>query len=105
VPSTSYPLRVLLPGALFGAAGFEGMKLIGSLYLSLISGSATASAFGGAVGTLVWINIVFRFAFFTAAWTATLDSIRALPAPAGTTTDGNLDGERPSGGPPASPPR
>ncbi|MGY2066842.1 YihY/virulence factor BrkB family protein [Blastococcus sp. SYSU DS0619] len=70
VSSTPHPVRRLLPGALFGAAGFEAMKLIGNLYLSLISGSVTASAFGGAVGILVWINIVFRFAFFTAAWTA-----------------------------------
>ncbi len=78
VPSTGHSLRRLLPGALFGAAGFEVMKLIGSLYLALISGSVTASAFGGAVGILVWINIVFRFAFFTAAWTATLPSIEAV---------------------------
>ncbi|TYP89797.1 YihY/virulence factor BrkB family protein [Blastococcus xanthinilyticus] len=70
VPSTSLPVRRLLPGALFGAAGFEVLKLIGNLYLTLISGSVTASAFGGAVGILVWINVVFRFAFFTAAWTA-----------------------------------
>ncbi|MGY2003863.1 YihY/virulence factor BrkB family protein [Blastococcus sp. SYSU DS1024] len=75
VPSTPHPVRRLLPGALFGAAGFEAMKLIGNLYLSLISGSVTASAFGGAVGILVWINIVFRFAFFTAAWTATLPAV------------------------------
>jgi membrane protein len=90
VPSTSYPLRRLLPGALFGAAGFEALKLIGGFYLSLISDSVTASAFGGAVGLLVWINIVARFAFFTAAWTATLRRVEALaglamnrPAPAG----------------------
>jgi membrane protein len=76
VPSTSHPLRRLLPGALFGAAGFEVMKLLGSLYLSLISGSVTASAFGGAVGILVWINLVCRFAFFTAAWTATLPQVQ-----------------------------
>ena len=81
VPSTSHPLRLLLPGALFGAAGFEVMKLLGSLYLSLISGNVTSSAFGGAVGTLVWINLVVRFAFFTAAWTATLPSLApAVPA-------------------------
>ncbi|SFT44058.1 membrane protein [Geodermatophilus amargosae] len=80
VPSTRHPLRLLLPGALFGAAGFEVMKLLGSLYLSLISGSVTSSAFGGAVGILVWINIVIRFAFFTAAWTATLPSLQpAVP--------------------------
>ncbi|SDO34436.1 YihY/virulence factor BrkB family protein [Geodermatophilus sp. DSM 45219] len=76
VPATAHPLRRLLPGALFGAAGFEVMKLLGSLYLSLISGSVTASAFGGAVGILIWINVVCRFAFFTAAWTATLPGVQ-----------------------------
>jgi membrane protein len=70
VPSISHPLRLLLPGALFGAAGFEVLKLIGGYYLSLISDSVTASAFGGAVGLLVWINLVARLAFFTASWTA-----------------------------------
>lgn len=79
VPSTPYSLRQLLPGALFGAAGFEVLKLIGSLYLALISGSVTASAFGGAVGILVWLNVVFRFSFFTAAWTASHRRIAATP--------------------------
>jgi membrane protein len=85
VPSTSHPLRRLLPGAVFGAVGFELMKLAGSLYLSLIDGSVTSSAFGGAVGILVWLNVVVRFAFFTAAWTATLPSLTPVvpadPAP------------------------
>lgn len=76
VPSTAHPLRRLLPGALFGAAGFEAMKLLGSLYLSLISSSVTASAFGGAVGILIWLNLVCRFAFYTAAWTATLPQVQ-----------------------------
>jgi membrane protein len=78
VPSISHPLRLLLPGALFGAAGFELLKLLGGYYLSLISDSVTASAFGGAVGLLVWINLVARFSFFTAAWTATLRSVEAV---------------------------
>jgi membrane protein len=87
VPSVSHPLRRLLPGALFGAGGFEVLKLIGGYYLSLISHSVTASAFGGAVGLLIWINLVARFAFFTAAWTASLRSIEtasraAAPEPA-----------------------
>jgi membrane protein len=81
VPSVSHPFRSLLPGALFGAAGFELLKLIGGYYLSLISDSVTASAFGGAVGLLVWINLVARFAFFTAAWTSTLRRIEAVPPP------------------------
>ncbi|HYH24018.1 MAG TPA: YhjD/YihY/BrkB family envelope integrity protein [Blastococcus sp.] len=71
VPAVNHPLRRLLPGALFGTIGFEVLKLVGGYYLSLISDSITASAFGGAVGVLVWINLVARFSFFTAAWTAT----------------------------------
>ncbi len=81
VPSVSHPLRLLLPGALFGAAGTEVLKLIGGYYLSLISDSVTASAFGGAVGLLVWINLVARFSFFTAAWTSTLRRIEAVSSP------------------------
>jgi membrane protein len=88
VPSVSYPLRRLLPGALFGAAGFEVLKLVGGYYLSLISGSVTVSALGGGVGLLVWINVVARFAFFTAAWTATLPAITAASAPPGTAIPG-----------------
>ncbi len=81
VPSVSHPLRLLLPGALFGAAGFEVLKLLGGYYISLISGSVTASAFGGAVGLLVWINLLARFSFFTAAWTATLRRVESAPPP------------------------
>jgi membrane protein len=80
VASTGHRLRDLLLGALFGAAGFEVLKLLGTFYLSIIDDSVTASALGGAVGILVWINLVFRFAFFTAAWTATL---RRFAPPAG----------------------
>jgi membrane protein len=83
VPATRLPVRRLLPGALFGAAGVEALKLIGGVYLSVISQSLTASVFGGAVGLLVWINLVARFAFFTAAWTATLRRVELLiPHPA-----------------------
>jgi membrane protein len=77
VPSVSHPLRLLVPGALFGAAGMAVLKLLGGYYLNLISTSVTASAFGGAVGLLVWINVVARFSFFTAGWTATLRSVEA----------------------------
>jgi membrane protein len=77
VPSVNHPFRLLLPGALFGAAGLEVLKVFGSVYLSLISNSVTASAFGGAVGILVWINLVARFSFYTAAWTASGRAIEA----------------------------
>lgn len=106
VPSVSHPLRLLLPGALFGAAGLEVLKLIGGHYLSLISGSVTASAFGGAVGLLIWINLVARFSFFTAAWTATLRRIEAV-SPARTEEAPTLveHGAPPGVGRSASPPR
>jgi membrane protein len=81
VPSISHPLRRLLPGALFGAAGVEVLKLIGGFYLSVISDSVTAAVFGGGVGLLVWINLVARFGFFTAAWTATLRRVEAVNRP------------------------
>ena len=81
VPSVNRPLRPLLPGALFGAAGFEVLKLIGGFYLSLISDSVTASVFGGGVGLLVWINVVARFAFFTAAWTASSTRLQETTTP------------------------
>lgn len=77
VPSVNHPFRLLLPGALFGAVGIEVLKMVGGIYLSLISGSVTASAFGGAVGILVWINLVARFSFYTAAWTASQPAIEA----------------------------
>jgi membrane protein len=50
------------------------------------------------VGTLVWINLVVRFAFVTAAWTATLPSLApAVPAV-------EEDGEEPvtAGAPPVA---
>jgi membrane protein len=84
VPATGLPLRRLLPGALFGAVGVEALKLVGGLYLSAISASVAASVFGGAVGLLVWLNLLARFAFFTAAWTATLRRFgEQRPVPAG----------------------
>jgi membrane protein len=113
VPSISHPVRLLLPGAVFGAAGFEALKLIGGYYLTLISDSVTASAFGGAVGLLVWINLVARFSFFTAAWTATLRRIEAVSpprteeVPTAPTADGPPPEPdvRPGAGRSASPPR
>jgi membrane protein len=109
VPSVSHPLRVLLPGALFGATGLEVLKLVGGFYLNLISDSVTASAFGGAVGLLVWINLVARFSFFTAAWTATsrgvLAADRAQRDPAPTGPPPRTTAASPGAGPAAPRPR
>ncbi len=75
VPSTPYRYRELLPGALFGALGFEVLKFVGGYYLTLLSGNVTAATLGSVVGLVVWINVVARFAFFAAAWTATLPAV------------------------------
>src|SRR4051812_29857629 len=100
VPSVSHPVRLLLPGALFGAVGFEVLKVIGGFYLSLIGNSVTASAFGGAVGILVWINLVARFSFYTAAWTASLPSIEAATPPPGDAGSPDTGGPAPAPAPP-----
>jgi membrane protein len=81
VAHTRVDVRSLLPGALFGAVGFEVLKVLGSLYLTLIAGSVTATTFGGAVGILVWINLVARYALFTTAWTAFLPAVRQQRPP------------------------
>ncbi|OMQ14359.1 hypothetical protein A7K94_0217240, partial [Modestobacter sp. VKM Ac-2676] len=75
VPDNPFGWRRLLPGAVFGAVGFELLKVAGNLYLTVISGNVTAQTFGGIVGLIVWLNVVFRFAFYTAAWTATIPAI------------------------------
>ncbi|MGY5884817.1 YihY/virulence factor BrkB family protein [Modestobacter lacusdianchii] len=75
VPGNPFGYRQLLPGAVFGAVGFEVLKLVGGFYLAVISGNVTASTFGGLVGLIVWINVVARFAFYTACWTATIPAI------------------------------
>jgi membrane protein len=81
VPHTRVAVRLLLPGALLGAVGFEILKVLGSLYLSMISVSITATTFGGAVGILVWINLISRYALFTTAWTAFLPAVRRQRPP------------------------
>jgi membrane protein len=75
VPDNPFGIRRLLPGAVFGAVGFEVLKLVGNWYLSLIGSNVTAQTLGGFVGLIVWINVVARFAFYTASWTATIPSI------------------------------
>ncbi|WP_448615598.1 YihY/virulence factor BrkB family protein [Modestobacter sp. URMC 112] len=77
VPDNPFGVGRLLPGAVFGAVGFELLKLAGNWYLSLIDSNVTAQALGGTVGVIVWINVVARFAFYTAAWTATIPAIEA----------------------------
>ena len=76
LPRMDLPVRQVLPGAVFGAVGFEILKLIGTLYISQVSnGPAAAAGFGSLIGLLVWIYITSRFLLFAAAWTSTSPGI------------------------------
>ncbi len=81
VPDNTTAVRLLLPGAVFGAVGFEVLKLVGNWYLTRIGTNVTAQTLGGFVGLIVWINVVARFAFYTASWTATIPAVEH-PVPA-----------------------
>jgi membrane protein len=81
VPGNPFGLRSLVPGAVFGAVGFEALKLVGAWYLSLIASNVTAQALGSIVGLIVWINVVARFGFYTASWTATIPAIERARTP------------------------
>ena len=80
VPDNPFGFRQLLPGAVFGAVGFEVLKLVGNWYLAMIADNVTAQTLGGFVGLIVWINVVARFAFYTASWTATIPAIEHATA-------------------------
>lgn len=75
LPQLDVPVRVVLPGALFGAVGFEVLKVVGTYYLAAVSNSPAALAFSTAIGLLVWIYFSSRFLLFAAAWTSTLPAV------------------------------
>jgi membrane protein len=68
---TRAPWRRLLRGCLFGAMGFEALKLLGTYLVGHVMRNPLYASFAVIVGLLIWINVVSRFILFTAAWTAT----------------------------------
>ncbi|MEU8346853.1 YihY/virulence factor BrkB family protein [Spirillospora sp. NPDC048832] len=68
---TRAPWRRIIRGALFGAVGFEALKQIATILIGRTTQNPVYGTFAVLVGLMVWINIVSRFALFTAAWTAT----------------------------------
>lgn len=71
LPRVETPIKRVFKGALFGAIGFEILKIVGAYYIGRTTKSPTYGALGGVVGALVWINLVSRFFLFTAVWTVT----------------------------------
>lgn len=72
---TQAPWRRLVRGCLFGAVGFEILKLAGAYLLAHVMRNPVYASFAVMVGLLLWINIVSRFILFTAAWTATRSAV------------------------------
>ena len=75
LPQLDVPVRAVLPGAIFGAVGFEILKVVGTIVIASATRSPTALAFGSVIGLLVWIYLSSRFLLFDAAWTSTLPAV------------------------------
>jgi membrane protein len=71
LPRADVPRGTAIRAAVLAAVGLEILKLIGAYYIKSVSSSPTAVAFGGLVGVLVFLNLVFRFLLYCTAWTAT----------------------------------
>ena len=71
LPRLRMPLRRVLGPALFVAAGLELLKTLGRLYVQRIETNATYLVVAGAVGLLVFLNVVNQLILFAATLTAT----------------------------------
>jgi membrane protein len=67
------PVREVFKGAVFGAIGFEVLKLAGAFYIGRTTskGEATYGSFAVVVGLLLFLNLVSRLVLYTAAFTVT----------------------------------
>ncbi len=71
LPRRPVRYRTVLRGAVLAAVGYEILKVVGTTYIARVTSNPTYGAFAGAVGLLVWIDLVSRFLLLAAAWTAT----------------------------------
>jgi membrane protein len=71
LPRRPVRFRTVLRGALVAAVGYEILKVVGTTYIANVTSNPTYGAFAGAIGLLVWIDLVSRFLLLAAAWTAT----------------------------------
>jgi membrane protein len=71
VPRLRMPLRRVLAPALLVAAGLEVLKTLGRIYVQRVEANPTYVAVVGAVGLLVFLNVVNQLLLFAATLTAT----------------------------------
>ena len=86
LPRLRMRLRRVLGPALLVAAGLEVLKTLGRIYVQAVETNATYLVVAGAVGLLVFLNIVNQLLLFAATLTAT--------STAGQVTDLAASGER-----------
>ncbi|MDP3711243.1 MAG: YihY/virulence factor BrkB family protein, partial [Mycobacteriales bacterium] len=67
------PVSRVLRGAVFGAIGFEVLKVVGGLYVerTTAKGEATYGTFAVVIGLLLFLNLVSRLILLTAAFVVT----------------------------------
>jgi membrane protein len=71
LPRHHATLRSAAKAALFGAVGFEILKLGMTYYLRSIAASPSGAVFGSFLGLLVFVFFASRFVLFVTAWAAT----------------------------------
>ena len=68
VPRPPIPRRAMWQGALIGALGFEVLKSVAGLLISMTVQRPAFQAFGVALIVVVWINFFSRLVMLSAAW-------------------------------------
>jgi membrane protein len=82
LPRQHATLRSAAKAALFGAVGFEVLKLIMTYYLTIVTASPSGAVFGSFLGLLVFVYFTSRFVLFVTAWAATArENEREEPVP------------------------
>lgn len=71
LPRHHATLRSAAKAALFGAVGFEVLKVGMTHYLTSIAASPSGAVFGSFLGLLVFVFFASRFVLFVTAWAAT----------------------------------
>jgi membrane protein len=79
LPGADVSWHQVRSGALLGAVGFEGLKLVGTYLIARTTSNPLYATFGVLVGLLVWINLVSRVLTYAASWTATQAYVGEAP--------------------------
>ena len=83
LPREQVSARSAVKGAIAAAIGFEILKQVFTVYLTIVSDSPSGKLFGPIIGLLLFANFVSRFLLFITAWTATAreNLVAEPPAP------------------------